>query len=37
MTQVKTFPVEAGWRTLLKDLGVKPADVMRRAGCLRTC
>jgi len=32
MTQVKTFPVEAGWRTLLKDLGVKPADVMRRAG-----
>jgi AraC-like DNA-binding protein len=32
MTQVKTFPVEAGWRTLLKDLRVKPADVMRRAG-----
>ena len=32
MEQVKTFPVEAGWRTLLKDLGVKPADVMRRAG-----
>jgi AraC-like DNA-binding protein len=32
MTQVKTFPVEAGWRTLLKDLGVRPADVMRRAG-----
>jgi len=32
MTQTKTFPVEAGWRTLLKDLGVKPADVMRRAG-----
>lgn len=32
MTPVKTFPVEAGWRTLLKDLGVKPADVMRRAG-----
>jgi AraC-like DNA-binding protein len=32
MTQAKTFPVEAGWRTLLKDLGVKPADVMRRAG-----
>ena len=32
MAQAKTFPVEAGWRTLLKDLGVKPADVMRRAG-----
>ena len=32
MTQARTFPVEAGWRTLLKDLGVKPADVMRRAG-----
>lgn len=32
MPQIKTFPVEAGWRTLLKDLGVKPADVMRRAG-----
>lgn len=30
--QAKTFPVDAGWRTLLKDLGVKPADVMRRAG-----
>lgn len=32
MTQASTFPVEAGWRTLLKDLGVRPADVMRRAG-----
>lgn len=32
MKQVKTFPVEVGWRILLKDLGVKPADVMRRAG-----
>lgn len=32
MTQAKTFPVDAGWRTLLRDLGVKPADVMRRAG-----
>lgn len=32
MTPVKTFSVEAGWRTLLSDLGVKPADVMRRAG-----
>lgn len=32
MTSTKTFPVEAGWRTLLMDLGVKPADVMRRAG-----
>jgi AraC-like DNA-binding protein len=32
MAQVKTFSVEAGWRTLLKDLGVKPADVLRRAG-----
>lgn len=32
MTPAKTFPVEAGWRALLKDLGVKPADVLRRAG-----
>lgn len=32
MTHAKTFPVEAGWQTLLKDLGVKPADVLRRAG-----
>lgn len=31
MTDAKTFPVEAGWQTLLRDLGVKPADVMRRA------
>lgn len=32
MTQAKTFPVEAGWQILLKDLGVLPADVLRRAG-----
>lgn len=32
MTRPKTFPVEAGWRALLKDLGVKPAEVLRRAG-----
>lgn len=32
MTPAKTFPVEAGWRALLKDLGVKPVDVLRRAG-----
>jgi AraC-like DNA-binding protein len=28
----KTFPLEAGWRPMMKDLGVKPADVFRRAG-----
>lgn len=27
-----TFPVDAGWRTLFKDLGIVPADVFRRAG-----
>lgn len=26
------FAVEGNWRTLLTDLGVRPADVMRRAG-----
>ena len=29
--RLKEFPVEAGWPLILKDLGVRPADVLRRA------
>lgn len=32
MTRPKIFILETGWRTLLKDLGVQPADVLLRAG-----
>lgn len=32
MNHPKTFPVEAGWRALFKDLGLRTADVLRRAG-----
>ncbi|HEY8880199.1 MAG TPA: AraC family transcriptional regulator ligand-binding domain-containing protein [Roseateles sp.] len=28
----KLFLVEAGWATLMRDLGLRPADVLRRAG-----
>ena len=31
MTRLKDFPLEAAWPLLLKDLGVRPADVLRRA------
>lgn len=27
----KSFPLEQGWRLVLKDLGIEPADVLRRA------
>ncbi|TLP73677.1 AraC family transcriptional regulator [Pseudomonas nitroreducens] len=30
--QNKTFPMNIGWQTLLKDLGLQPAHVLRRAG-----
>lgn len=32
MTHGKDFAVSPTWRLVLKDLGVQPADVMRRAG-----
>jgi len=32
MGHAMEFKVDAGWRPLLKDLGVRPADVLRRAG-----
>lgn len=32
MAQHKTFPVDLGWRTLLKDFGLQPEHVLRRAG-----
>jgi len=28
----KLFVIEAGWATLMRDLGLRPADVLRRAG-----
>lgn len=31
MTRSNAFPLEPAWRPLLKDLGVRPADVLRRA------
>ncbi len=30
--QNKTFPMNIGWQTLLKDLGLQPGHVVRRAG-----
>ncbi|MNO65568.1 HTH-type transcriptional regulator VirS [compost metagenome] len=30
--QNKTFPVDIGWQALLKDLGLQPSHVLRRAG-----
>ena len=27
-----TFPVQAGWKILLTDMGIRPAEVLRRAG-----
>jgi AraC-like DNA-binding protein len=32
MTRGATFPIEAGWRVLLKDLGIRADRVLRRAG-----
>lgn len=32
MRRMSEYPLEAGWRLLLEDLGIKPADVLRRAG-----
>ena len=31
MSKSAGYPLEAGWRPLLKDLGVRPADLFRRA------
>ena len=31
MARAKEFPLEPAWRVLLKDLGVRPVDVLRRA------
>ncbi|HIE8827946.1 TPA: AraC family transcriptional regulator ligand-binding domain-containing protein [Klebsiella variicola subsp. variicola] len=31
MVQNATFPVDVGWQALLKDLGLRPAHVLRRA------
>lgn len=28
----RTFPIDIGWQTLLKDFGLQPAHVLRRAG-----
>lgn len=30
--QNKTFPMDIGWLAILKDLGVQPGHVLRRAG-----
>lgn len=30
--QKKTFPIKIGWQPLLKDLGLQPGHVLRRAG-----
>lgn len=32
MSKSAAYPLEAGWRPLLRDLGVNPADLFRRAG-----
>lgn len=32
MTRSSTFPVDAGWRPLLKDLGIRSDTLLRRAG-----
>ena len=31
-TALHTYALDTTWRTLLKDLGVRPANVLRRAG-----
>lgn len=31
MSRSRVFPVEPGWRTLFRDLDLRPADVLRRA------
>lgn len=31
MVQSTTFPVDVGWQALIKDLGLRPANVLRRA------
>ena len=32
MTRNQSFPVEISWKTLLQDCGMRPEDVLRRAG-----
>ncbi|HEX7804095.1 MAG TPA: AraC family transcriptional regulator [Pseudoxanthomonas sp.] len=32
MTRNKTFPMDIGWQALLKDFGMRPVHVLRRAG-----
>ena len=32
MTNASSYKVDSGWRILLNDLGIRPADVLRRAG-----
>ena len=32
MSRANTFPIYRGWQILLKDLGIHPANVLRRAG-----
>ncbi|GKW41387.1 hypothetical protein PEC301879_12460 [Pectobacterium carotovorum subsp. carotovorum] len=32
MTRNQGFPLDIGWRTLLKDFGFRPEHVLRRAG-----
>lgn len=32
MKHAHAFTLPPGWRILLKDLGIRPADVLRRAG-----
>lgn len=32
MMQNNTFPMDIGWQSLLKDLGIQPGHVLRRAG-----
>ena len=32
MLKSAVYPIEAGWRPLLRDLGVRPEDLFRRAG-----
>ncbi len=32
ITPARTYALDTTWRTLLKDLGVRPANVLRRAG-----
>jgi hypothetical protein len=32
MTRSKTFSIDIGWRALLKDSGLPPERILRRAG-----